>query len=76
VHIQSFACDAEDDDQITLVGNDIMKLFKLSEHPDTRPRFDGMQTEISKYHSLVQGIKPFDARKDAKGNAACVGSDW
>jgi hypothetical protein len=53
-----------------------MKLFKLSEHPDTRPRFDGMQTEISKYHSLVQGIKPFDARKDAKGNAACVGSDW
>lgn len=60
---------------ITLVDVDNMKLCKLSEHPDTRPRLDGMQTDKSKYHSVVQGIKSFDERKDAQGTDAFDISD-
>ena len=61
--------------KIGLVDIDDMKLFKLNKHLDIRPCLDGMQTEISRYNELVQRIKPFDEREDARRNQVFVLSD-
>ena len=37
-----------------------------SQHPDIRPRLEGMKAEI-KYNALAEGINALDERKDAKG---------
>jgi hypothetical protein len=61
-----------------IVAGDVdnLKLFKLSQHPDIRPRLEGMKEEISKYNAIASGIKALDERKDAKGNDTFVLCDW
>ena len=49
-----------------------MKFFKLSQHPYTRPRLEGMMAEISKYNALAEGIKTLDEREDTEGNDTFV----
>ena len=62
--------------KIGVAGIDNLKLFQLSQHPDIRPRLEGMKAEISKYNALAEGIKALDERKDAKGNDTFVLCDW
>ena len=61
-----------------IVAGDVdnLKLFKLSQHPDIRPRLEGMKEEISKYNAIASGIKSPDERKDVKGNDTIVLCDW
>ena len=35
---------------------DILRLFMLSQHPDSRPRLEGMKEGISKYNDIASGI--------------------
>ena len=51
---------------------DSLKIFRLTEHPLSRPHIEGMKSEIIKYHTLVKSIKPLDQRKDAKGKDTFV----
>jgi hypothetical protein len=51
-----------------VVGDiDNLKLFKLSQHPDIRPRLEGMKEEISKYNAIASFIKSLDERFRTKG---------
>ena len=62
--------------KIGVVDIDILKLFKLSQHPDIRPRLEGMKAAISKYNAVAEFIKALDERKDDKGNDTFVLCDW
>jgi hypothetical protein len=58
-----------------VVGDiDNLKLFKLSQRPDIRPRLEGIKQEISKYNAMASGIMSLDERKDVKGmtHLSCV----
>ena len=53
---------------ISVAEFDNLNLLKLSEHPQIGPHIEGMNSEINKYHDIVQSIKSLDERKDVKGN--------
>ena len=45
-----------------------MKILKLSQHPQIMLQIEVMKTEVFKYQTLVDSIKPHVERKDVKGN--------
>ena len=58
---------------ISVADIDSLKIFRLTEHPLIRPHIEGMKSELIKYHTLVNSIKPLDQTKDAKGQRhVCV----
>ena len=55
---------------------DGLKIFKLYEHPQSRPQIEVMKTEVMKYQALADSIKSFEERKDSKGKDTFDLSDW
>ena len=61
---------------LIVVDIDNLKIFKLYEHPEIRPKIEVMKTEFTKYQTLADSIKSFDERKDNKGKDNFDLSDW
>ncbi len=55
---------------------EVLKIFKLYEHPEIRPQIEVMKTEVMKNQALAGSIKSFEERKDNKGKDTFDLSDW
>ena len=53
-----------------------LKILKLSQHPQIMMQIEVMKTEVMKYQTLADSIKPHVERKDVKGNDTFEISDW
>ena len=53
-----------------------LKILKLSQHPQIMLQIEVMKTEVIKYQTLADSIKPHVERKDVKGNDTFDISDW
>ena len=53
-----------------------LKILKLSQHPQIMLQIEVMKTEVIKYQTLADSIKPHVERKDVKGNDTFEISDW
>ena len=61
LHVQSSGA-------VTEADIDALQLFRFSTHTKIFPKIQEMTTELTKYNSLINSIKPLPQRLDAKGN--------
>ena len=61
LHVQSSGA-------VTKADIDALQLFRFSTHPKIFPKIQEMETELTKYNSLINSMKPLPQRLDAKGN--------
>jgi hypothetical protein len=62
--------------KISVTDVEGLKILKLSQHPQIMMQIEVMKTEVIKYQTLPDSIKPHVEREDVKGNDTFEISDW